>query len=151
MAKNTAGKPIKRIADVTVDQAVVEAGGSLGDGDDEGQVEEELERSRHPVRLGRVAWRHADVELHADIFVRTEGSPSDRPHDRARAGVSKPCLRGTSGAMTTWTAAPFVPASGGLRGLARASQGCQGCPLYQDATQTVFGEGPGSARIDPGR
>jgi DNA polymerase len=49
--------------------------------------------------------------------------------------------------MATWTAAPFVPASGGLRSLARASQGCQGCPLYQAATQTVFGEGPASARI----
>ena len=71
MAKNTAGKPIERVADVTVDQPVVEAGGRLGDGDDEGQVEEQLERGRHPVRLGRVPWRHADVELHADILVRT--------------------------------------------------------------------------------
>jgi uracil-DNA glycosylase family protein len=49
--------------------------------------------------------------------------------------------------MATWTAAPFVPASGGLRGLAVASQRCEGCPLYQAATQTVFGEGPASARI----
>ena len=49
--------------------------------------------------------------------------------------------------MATWTAAPFVPRSGSLRRLAKASRTCQGCPLYEDAIQTVFGEGPSSARI----
>ena len=34
-----------------------------------------------------------------------------------------------------------------LTGLRRAAAGCQACDLWKDATQTVFGEGPASARI----
>ncbi len=47
----------------------------------------------------------------------------------------------------TDSAAPFVPASHDLSVLADASQKCQGCPLDQFATQTVFGEGPPEARV----
>ena len=39
-------------------------------------------------------------------------------------------------------AADFVPATGDLDALAQAVQGCQGCDLYRDATQAVFGQGP---------
>lgn len=31
--------------------------------------------------------------------------------------------------------------------LAEAARGCEGCPLYLPATQTVFGEGPRDARV----
>ncbi len=41
----------------------------------------------------------------------------------------------------------FLPASRELLELATAAKGCQGCPLYQSATQTVFGEGPANARV----
>ncbi len=34
-----------------------------------------------------------------------------------------------------------------LRGLAAAAQECKACPLYKDATQAVFGEGPAAARL----
>ena len=34
-----------------------------------------------------------------------------------------------------------------LTGLRRAAAGCQACDLWKHATQTVFGEGPASARI----
>ena len=40
-----------------------------------------------------------------------------------------------------------VPTRGGLDALRRAAAGCQGCDLYKDATQTVFGEGPADARM----
>jgi DNA polymerase len=40
------------------------------------------------------------------------------------------------------TAAPWVPQHGGLGALQRASKDCQGCDLWRNATQTVFGEGP---------
>jgi uracil-DNA glycosylase len=40
------------------------------------------------------------------------------------------------------TAAPWVPAHGGLATLQRASKDCRGCELWRHATQTVFGEGP---------
>src|SRR6266496_4321297 len=45
------------------------------------------------------------------------------------------------------TAAPFVPPHPTLPLLQTAAKICQGCHLYQHATQTVFGEGPASARI----
>lgn len=45
------------------------------------------------------------------------------------------------------TAAPFVPPRPTLAKLQAASKGCEGCHLYQPATQTVFGEGPANARI----
>jgi uracil-DNA glycosylase len=50
-------------------------------------------------------------------------------------------------AETTWTATPFVPKSRRLDVLAAASAQCTGCPLYRDATQTVFGRGPSSAPL----
>ena len=34
-----------------------------------------------------------------------------------------------------------------LRGLAAAAQECKACPLYKDATQAVFGEGPATAQL----
>lgn len=45
------------------------------------------------------------------------------------------------------SAAPFVPESRDLARLREAVQGCRGCPLYQNATQAVFGEGPESALV----
>jgi DNA polymerase len=45
------------------------------------------------------------------------------------------------------TAAPFVPATDELEVLRAASQQCRGCPLHEDATQTVFGRGTTGARL----
>jgi uracil-DNA glycosylase len=39
------------------------------------------------------------------------------------------------------SAADFLPKRRTLASLKRAAQGCRGCDLYKDATQTVFGEG----------
>ncbi|MFV8048124.1 UdgX family uracil-DNA binding protein [Mycobacterium sp. 48b] len=44
-------------------------------------------------------------------------------------------------------AAAFVPDTPDLAELAKAARRCKGCPLYLDATQTVFGSGPPSARM----
>lgn len=46
--------------------------------------------------------------------------------------------------MTT-TAADFVPRSRDVETLAAAAQGCRGCNLYENASQTVFGRGPAGA------
>ncbi|MEU6380069.1 UdgX family uracil-DNA binding protein [Streptomyces sp. NPDC046909] len=48
---------------------------------------------------------------------------------------------------SAYTAEPFVPRRGGLPALRRAAAGCRGCPLYRDASQTVFGEGKAGARL----
>lgn len=58
-----------------------------------------------------------------------------------------PGMTGSPAIETTWTAAPFVPASRSLRAMRRAVQDCRGCPLYANTTQAVFGEGIRSAPI----
>ena len=45
------------------------------------------------------------------------------------------------------TAADFLPERRSLSALRSAVQGCRGCPLYANATQAVFGEGPPKADI----
>jgi uracil-DNA glycosylase family protein len=44
------------------------------------------------------------------------------------------------------SAEPFVPEKKTLPALREAVQGCRGCDLYRNATQAVFGEGPGRAQ-----
>jgi uracil-DNA glycosylase len=41
----------------------------------------------------------------------------------------------------------FMPEDASLPALAKAVDGCRACPLYQDATQGVFGEGAADARL----
>ncbi|MET9323530.1 UdgX family uracil-DNA binding protein [Streptomyces sp. NPDC003038] len=50
-------------------------------------------------------------------------------------------------APTEYDAEPFVPRGGGMENLRRAAASCRGCPLFADATQTVFGAGPAGARL----
>lgn len=45
------------------------------------------------------------------------------------------------------TAAEFVPDTRVLEELADAAQGCKGCDLHLDATQTVFGDGSPTAQV----
>jgi uracil-DNA glycosylase family protein len=45
------------------------------------------------------------------------------------------------------SATPFLPRIHTIPSLQRAARKCEGCPLYQRATQTVFGEGPENARV----
>ena len=44
-------------------------------------------------------------------------------------------------------AAAFVPDAGDLAVLAQAALGCEGCDLYERASQTVFGEGAPNAAV----
>ncbi len=43
---------------------------------------------------------------------------------------------------TVKSAAPLIPPGRRLSAVAEASKACRACPLWRDATQTVFGEGP---------
>jgi DNA polymerase len=45
------------------------------------------------------------------------------------------------------SAAEFLPERKSMSALRDAAEGCRGCHLHEHATQTVFGEGPKSARI----
>jgi uracil-DNA glycosylase len=44
-------------------------------------------------------------------------------------------------------ASDFLPDRLSLKALREAAAGCRGCELYEDATQTVFGEGHKAARV----
>lgn len=48
---------------------------------------------------------------------------------------------------TARSARPFIPENAGLSELSEAATACQGCSLFQNATHTVFGEGPTGASI----
>jgi DNA polymerase len=50
-------------------------------------------------------------------------------------------------AAITTSAIDFLPERLTLNTLREAASGCRGCALYQDATQTVFGEGRQDAKI----
>ncbi len=45
------------------------------------------------------------------------------------------------------SAADFFPQKMTLPALKRAAGVCQACPLYREATQTVFGQGPADAPL----
>jgi len=44
-------------------------------------------------------------------------------------------------------ASSYIPPHADLGQLMSAAKGCQACPLWRDATQTVFGAGPPDARV----
>lgn len=46
-----------------------------------------------------------------------------------------------------YDASPYLPPRTGWKALRAAVAGCRGCPLYQDATQAVFGSGDTHARV----
>jgi DNA polymerase len=56
-----------------------------------------------------------------------------------------PLARGRAG--KPGTAAELIPADASLAKLRKIAAGCTACPLYANATQTVFGEGPDDARV----
>ena len=49
--------------------------------------------------------------------------------------------------METGTAAQYLPERLSLASLREAAAGCQACPLWRTATQTVFGEGAQRAEV----
>jgi len=53
---------------------------------------------------------------------------------------------GAKKSSDSWHPAP-VPATSSLTELREAALACTACPLYKNATQTVFGEGPKRARL----
>jgi uracil-DNA glycosylase len=61
--------------------------------------------------------------------------------------MSKAAGKATSGATTSISARDFMPATRSLTGLRRAAAACRGCHLWENATQTVFGEGLRRARL----
>jgi uracil-DNA glycosylase len=57
-----------------------------------------------------------------------------------------PRSRHDANRKTPMTTAPLLPATS-LKTLREEAAGCRACPLWKDATQTVFGEGPQHAQV----
>ncbi|MGW5245709.1 UdgX family uracil-DNA binding protein [Streptomyces sp. NPDC004129] len=55
--------------------------------------------------------------------------------------------RSDDASAEAYDATPFLPDDGELAAYRRAAADCRGCPLYANATQTVFGSGDTSARV----
>jgi uracil-DNA glycosylase family protein len=83
--------------------------------------------------LYSVLWRIAAGDR--DLMLRRDDADLRRLRDLAGAAPA-----GSAGAQ------PFVPPTTDIGKLAAAAASCQGCDLYRQATQTVFGRGPASAR-----
>lgn len=67
-------------------------------------------------------------------------------HSRSEEDIA-PRRRTTDAPVTGTSALEFLPPRPSLKSLRDAARGCRGCPLYRNATQTVFGEGPRAARV----
>src|SRR5262249_11271437 len=65
----------------------------------------------------------------------SKGRPMARKHAETEPDLFTPAPKIESAAYRSLTAAR------------QDAAGCQRCPLYKDATQTVFGEGPAHARV----
>jgi DNA polymerase len=61
--------------------------------------------------------------------------------------VSEMIARSVAKSAPSESREPVMPESADWETLREAASACQACPLYKNATQTVFGEGPRSARI----
>src|SRR5690606_31889999 len=102
-------------------------------------------RSGAPPRRGGASARQGRRGARAGRVATGGGAGGGRPR-RPAGGV--PGRRGDAGAAANdGSAAPYVPDSRSLRVLAAASKRCRGCPLWKDATQTVFGSGKRSAPL----
>jgi DNA polymerase len=66
---------------------------------------------------------------------------------RTHAMIHQPVFSPERAARPVRAAAALATAPGSLAALAEEAAGCRLCPLWQPATQTVFGEGPDAARI----
>ena len=69
--------------------------------------------------------------------------PPEAPRGRSAKSL-KPKAPGRAPAET---AAPLVPPGASLDELRAIAKTCRACPLWEHATQTVFGEGPRDARV----
>jgi len=87
-------------------------------------------------------WKHLPEAQLLPTLVRDAGDRVQEMHDRQ---AQAPRRRIPAGARPG--AAPAQPAPSGLPALREAANACRRCPLWEPATQTVFGQGPADARV----
>jgi probable DNA metabolism protein len=85
-------------------------------------------------------WRNLPEAAAIPELIRTAGARTDTM-------VNAPVFSPQKPARAVPVQAQKQPQAGTLAALAVDASGCRLCPLWQPATQTVFGEGPSDARI----
>jgi probable DNA metabolism protein len=91
-------------------------------------------------------WRNLPEAAAIPELVRTAQERTRIMVEEPVFSPERPARRAKSPAASVHAADAQVPA-GTLQALAEEAAGCRLCPLWQPATQTVFGEGPAEARI----
>jgi len=104
-------------------------------------------RQEMPVRY----WKHLPEAQLLPTLVREAGTrvremaerEAQAPRRRipARAAPAQPAVVGAAALAPSGDAVAYLPA------LREAARGCRACPLWEPATQTVFGTGPTDARV----
>jgi len=89
---------------------------------------------RESAPVQRAAAEEGGAELGGKLAVSIPMAQSDPPH----------IVSSTAGAQS---AAALIPARPSIAKLRAAAADCTACPLYANATQTVFGEGPEHAAL----
>jgi len=109
---------------------------------------EAVVRSRDPDRwklLYSVLWRVSEGDR--ALMLRRGDPDLDRLRRLASAAeTAESAPSAEPGSAAPPGAAAFVPRASDLETLRTAALSCRGCDLYRDATQTVFGRGPQTAR-----
>jgi DNA polymerase len=89
--------------------------------------------------MPRKYWRNLPEAAAIPELIRTAAG-------RTASMVDHPVISPAKPARTTVPTRPHLP-DGGLAQAAREAAHCRACPLWEPATQTVFGEGPADARL----
>ena len=90
--------------------------------------------------MPRKYWRNLPEAAAIPEMIRTAPGRVDRMVDQPVISPPKP-------ARVPPAAAPIAPAGSRLQQAAVEAESCRRCPLWEPATQVVFGEGPADARI----
>lgn len=101
------------------------------------RLNERMMRQEMPVKY----WKHLPE---AQLLPRLTREAGQRVREMAERAYQAPRRRIPQPAPAP---VPVHPHDDSLAALRQAAQGCRACPLWEPATQTVFGEGPEDARV----
>ena len=92
-------------------------------------------------------WKHLPETHRLPTLIRDAGVRVREMAERDAEAPRKPAMVRGALAQTVGGREGIATPAGGLAGLAAAARDCRACPLWQPATQTVWGDGPADARV----
>ncbi len=92
-------------------------------------------------------WKHLPETHRLPTLIRDASVRVREMAERDAEAPRKPAMVRGALAQTASSRAGVATPADGLAGLAAAARDCRACPLWQPATQTVWGDGPADARV----